>query len=102
MARAAASAPTNEFNMSKIIVSLPNGERRELPARTGASVMEALRDGNTDGLLALCGGCCSCATCHVYVDGAWVERVGPANETEDQLLSASDHRRPSSRLSCQI
>jgi ferredoxin, 2Fe-2S len=64
--------------------------------------METLRDGGVDELLALCGGCCSCATCHVYVDPAFANRIPPMTEDENDLLDSSDHRLQSSRLSCQI
>ncbi|MCA3254575.1 MAG: 2Fe-2S iron-sulfur cluster binding domain-containing protein, partial [Alphaproteobacteria bacterium] len=52
--------------------------------------------------LALCGGCCSCATCHVLVDDAWTAAAGGPNADENDLLDSSDHRGPTSRLSCQI
>jgi ferredoxin len=64
--------------------------------------MEAIRDAGIDDMLALCGGCCSCATCHVYVDGPFADKLTPVNEPEDELLSASEHRTPGSRLSCQM
>ncbi len=64
--------------------------------------MEIIRDGGFDELLALCGGSCSCATCHVVVDPEWFDKVGPANRDEDDLLDSSDHRVATSRLSCQI
>jgi len=64
--------------------------------------MDNLRNAGIDELLALCGGCCSCATCHVYVDESFVGRIPPASEDEGDLLDASMYRLPSSRLSCQI
>jgi len=71
-------------------------------AANGQSLMEAIRDGGVDELLALCGGCCSCATCHVIVDEADYARVGPPGTDEEDLLDGSDHRTATSRLSCQI
>jgi len=71
-------------------------------AKAGHSVMEIIRDGGFDELLALCGGSCSCATCHVHVAPEWFDRVGPANRDEDDLLDSSDNRVATSRLSCQI
>lgn len=68
----------------------------------GASVMETIRDSGFDELLALCGGCCSCATCHVFVDSAWAGAAGTPGAEENDLLDSSDHRAPLSRLSCQI
>ena len=63
---------------------------------------QGLRDGGVDELLALCGGCCSCATCHVIVDPDDFGRVGPPGEDESDLLDSSAERTPTSRLSCQI
>ncbi len=53
-------------------------------------------------LLALCGGCCSCATCHIHVDAEWAEKLTPISSDEDDLLDSSDHRNALLRLSCQI
>ena len=78
------------------------GEERSVPASEGVSVMEIVRDAGVDELLALCGGCCSCATCHIYVDDAFVAALPAMTADEDDLLDSSDHRRPNSRLACQI
>jgi len=88
--------------MPKLIVINRAGAERSIDAREGSSVMEALRDNGFDELLALCGGCCSCATCHVFVDEIWSGAVGKASGDEDDLLDSSDHRTDRSRLSCQI
>jgi 2Fe-2S ferredoxin len=64
--------------------------------------MEHIRDAGLDELLALCGGCCSCATCHVYVDDGMNGYLPALSVDEDELLDSSDHRRAQSRLSCQI
>lgn len=88
--------------MSQIIVTTRNGAEKALAAKPGMSVMEILRDGGIDEVLALCGGCCSCATCHVYVDDADMARAGTASPDEADLLDSSDNRKPNSRLSCQI
>ncbi len=88
--------------MPTLNVTLREGTARALPATVGLSVMENIRDAGIDELLALCGGCCSCATCHVYVDEAWVERTGTPGLDENDLLDSSDHRKANSRLSCQI
>ena len=64
--------------------------------------METIRDNGFDELLALCGGCCSCATCHVVVDADYINRLPPMSMDEDDLLDSSDHRTLGSRLSCQI
>ena len=79
-----------------------HGEMHELTAEPGASVMETLRDAGLP-IEAACGGCCSCATCHVYIDPAWLEAVGPRNEGEAELLEMSEHiDEGTSRLGCQI
>ena len=88
--------------MPKLIVTTRDGVTRELNGDVGLSVMEVIRDGGVDELLALCGGCCSCATCHVYVDPAFADKIAPMGEDENDLLDSSDHRNERSRLSCQI
>ena len=88
--------------MPKLIVVNREGEEQAVEAASGVSVMEAIRDNGFDELLALCGGCCSCATCHVHVDEAWAGKVGPATDDEADLLDSSDFKQPNSRLSCQI
>lgn len=88
--------------MPSLFVTKRDGETVEVQGGNGMSVMEVIRDGGLDELLALCGGCCSCATCHVHVDGDWVPRLKPMGEDENDLLDSSDHRNAQSRLSCQI
>lgn len=88
--------------MPRLIVTTREGEERELEGEAGLSVMEVIRDGGIDELLALCGGCCSCATCHVHVDPAFLDRLPPVGMDEDDLLDATTGRDATSRLSCQI
>ena len=88
--------------MPKLIVTTREGETSEIQVEDGLTVMEAIRDNGFDELLALCGGCCSCATCHVHVDADFTEKLPAMSEDEDDLLESSDHRAPTSRLSCQI
>ncbi len=88
--------------MIKITVTDRSGEERQVEASTGISLMEAIRDNGFDELLALCGGCCSCATCHVFIDPEFVESLPALGEDENDLLDSSDHRNDRSRLSCQI
>ena len=88
--------------MPKLIVTTREGETSEIQVEDGLTVMEAIRDNGFDELLALCGGCCSCATCHVHVDGDFVGKLPEMSEDEDDLLESSDHRVETSRLSCQI
>ena len=86
----------------KILVTTREGKALEIDAKPRLSVMENLRDGGVDEIMALCGGVCSCATCHVYVDNEWLEKAGAPGEDENDLLDSSDYRKPNSRLSCQI
>ncbi len=88
--------------MPKLIVVNRAGEERAVDAADGLTVMEAIRDNGFDELLALCGGCCSCATCHVHVDPAFKDRLPAMSEDEDDLLESSDHRNEHSRLGCQV
>jgi len=88
--------------MPRLHIVTRAGAERIVDAKAGWSVMENIRDSGLDELLALCGGCCSCATCHVYVDTEWFGRLKPRGEDEDDLLDTSDHRVETSRLSCQI
>lgn len=88
--------------MASITVITRNGQSHVLPANPGMSVMEIIKDAGISELLALCGGCCSCATCHVHVAEGDMARTGPANADEADLLDSSDHLTATSRLSCQI
>jgi 2Fe-2S ferredoxin len=88
--------------MPRLIVTTREGETSEVEVGEGLTVMETIRDNGFDELLALCGGCCSCATCHVLVDPAFADKLPPMSEDEDDLLESSDHRAANSRLSCQI
>ena len=88
--------------MPKLLVTNRAGQEIAVEATSGLSVMENIRDNGFDELLALCGGCCSCATCHVHVDPDDIARLEPMDEDENDLLESSDHRTEFSRLSCQI
>jgi len=88
--------------MPRLIIITRDGTEHEVEARAGWSVMENIRDSGIDELLALCGGCCSCATCHVHVDPDWMAKAGSRGADEDDLLDTSDHKSDASRLSCQI
>lgn len=88
--------------MPRLVVVTRDGTEHQVEARVGWTVMETIRDNGFDELLALCGGCCSCATCHVHVDPQWAERLKAMRADEDELLDTSDHRVGTSRLSCQI
>ena len=88
--------------MPKLVVVNRAGEEKTVDAAAGLSVMEAIRDNGFDELLALCGGCCSCATCHIHVDAGWADKLPAMSEDENDLLDSSDYRSAASRLSCQI
>lgn len=88
--------------MPTLIVVDRNGNEKSVSGEVGLSVMEVIRDNGFDELLALCGGSCSCATCHVHVDPQWTQATGEPSEDENDLLDSSDHRDATSRLSCQI
>lgn len=88
--------------MATFIVTTREGEERAIDAKDGESVMQNIRDAGIDELLAMCGGGLSCATCHVYVDPAWADRLPTMSDDENDLLEGSDQRTVVSRLSCQI
>jgi len=86
----------------KVIVVNREGAEREVQADAGLSLMEVIRDNDFDELSALCGGCCSCATCHVYIDPAFSDKLPPVGSDENDLLDSSSFRKEGSRLSCQV
>ena len=88
--------------MPTIVVTTREKQERVLEAKIGQSVMQIIRDGGIDELLALCGGACSCATCHVHVDPAFADKLPPISLDESDLLDSSQHRDEHSRLSCQL
>ena len=89
--------------MPTIHYILKDGSRRSVDAKAGTSVMENAIRGNVRGIDAECGGSCSCATCHVYVDEAFLDRLPPADKMEGELLDGvASERLPNSRLCCQL
>ncbi|MFD1701896.1 2Fe-2S iron-sulfur cluster-binding protein [Methylopila henanensis] len=88
--------------MAKITFIEHSGESRTVDGRDGQSVMEAAVVNDVPGIDADCGGACACATCHVYVDEAWTEKVGGPAPMEEDMLDFAYDVRPNSRLSCQI
>lgn len=78
------------------------GRSKIVEGALGITMMEAIRDNGFDDLQALCGGCCSCATCHVHIDQEFISALSPVSEEEDELLDSSNHRTKASRLSCQV
>ncbi len=79
-----------------------NGESHEVELEVGTSLMQGAVDNMIDGILAECGGCCSCATCHCYIEESWQDKVDPASDMETDLLDCVTDPKDTSRLSCQI
>jgi 2Fe-2S ferredoxin len=88
--------------MTKITFIDAAGQSRMVEAEDGSTVMETALKNAVPGIEAECGGACACATCHVYVDEPWVERLGKAAQMEEDMLDFAFDVRPTSRLSCQI
>jgi 2Fe-2S ferredoxin len=88
--------------MSKLFVATREGSESSIESAPGRSIMEVIRDAGFEEIRALCGGCCACATCHVYVDPLFMDRLPPMDDSEGGLLESSSHRTQYSRLSCQI
>lgn len=88
--------------MPKLVVANADGEEATIERDAGTSVMRAIKDAGLDGLMALCGGCRACGTCHVYVDTPFLVRLPEMTRDEDELLVQSSRRTANSRLSCQI
>ena len=88
--------------MISIHVSGRDGNERTFAVKPGGNLMEALRDHGFDEVLAICGGCCSCATCHVFVEQGpeGYDQIG--SDDENDLLDSSSYRQPNSRLACQV
>jgi len=88
--------------MPRISIVTKDGTVFEIQAESRTSVMENAVRNSVPGIEAECGGACACATCHVYVDDAWQEKVGPPGPMEADMLDFAYDVRPNSRLSCQI
>ena len=88
--------------MPKIIFIEHNGTEHEVDAEPGISLMQAAINNLVPGIEADCGGLCACATCHGYVDPAWVDKLPPKTKGEADMLASVARGRPESRLTCQI
>ena len=88
--------------MPKIHVTDWSGETHEIDGQSGDTLMETIKAAGIDDLAAICGGCCSCATCHVYVAEPWLDTLPEQEEDEYELVSDTEVHQPNSRLSCQI
>ena len=88
--------------MGKIVVTDRAGEKHEIEIAVGDNIMEPLRELD-NGIEALCGGMCSCATCHIFIEPKWSEKIAAAQDDELELLEETEcYRKDESRLSCQI
>lgn len=85
-----------------LFISKEDNQQFAVDSSSGLTLMEAALENNVPGIIAECGGACSCATCHVYIDDKWQNRVGAPNIMEDDMLDFAYDRRENSRLSCQI
>ena len=88
--------------MPKITYIDASGTGRTVEAEVGSTVMEAAIQNDVPGILATCGGACACATCHVYIDDAWWEKLSERSDDEEDMLDTAHDIRATSRLSCQI
>ena len=88
--------------MPKITFIDHQGSKTQVKADSGTTIMQAATDNMVEGILAECGGACACATCHCYIDDSWAEKVGPASDSEAEMLEHTFEPKPTSRLSCQV
>ncbi len=89
--------------MPKVTYRHHDGSEETVDVRAGTSLMLGALTNGVDGIEAECGGSCMCATCHVYVDAAWLDKLPKVQVLEDEMLDdTAAERKPNSRLSCQI
>jgi 2Fe-2S ferredoxin len=88
--------------MPKVTYITQDGKHHEVEVENGYSVMEGAINNDIEGIVAECGGACACATCHSYVDEAWLDKMPPMDDMEDSMLDAAFERKNTSRLTCQI
>jgi 2Fe-2S ferredoxin len=88
--------------MAQITYIEHDGTEHVVDVKDGLSVMEGAVKNNVPGIDADCGGACACATCHVYVDDAWLARLGGHSDMESSMLDFAESVTPASRLACQL
>ena len=88
--------------MTQVTFFDPAGTEHKVNVEKGTSLMQAAMDNGIDGIVAECGGACSCATCHCYIDESWVAKVGDPSDIEKDMLDCVIDPQPNSRLSCQV
>ncbi len=103
MSKGSHSLPSDQTRiMPKITFVSADGTRADVDAPSGSTVMENAIKNMIPGIEAECGGACACATCHVYVDEAWADKVGQPEVMEEDMLDFAYDVKPTSRLSCQV
>ncbi|HSW12200.1 MAG TPA: 2Fe-2S iron-sulfur cluster-binding protein [Solimonas sp.] len=88
--------------MPKILFIDHAGVERLVEVETGKSLMQCAQDNLVPGIVGDCGGSCTCATCHAYIDPAWLDKLSPRSEEEEMMLDGALEVLPNSRLTCQI
>lgn len=88
--------------MASITFIQPDGSQRTVQIENGCTIMQGATANQIPGIKAECGGCCSCSTCHCYVDAAWVDRLPPMRDEEAGLVEFAWQYKPTSRLTCQL
>lgn len=88
--------------MAKITYVQADGDSKDVEVSNGKSVKDGAVNNLIPGILAECGGACACATCHVYIDDAWIDKVGHADGVEKDMLDFAVDPKENSRLSCQV
>jgi 2Fe-2S ferredoxin len=88
--------------MPKVTFIAHNGKRHDVDVAVSENLMRAATDNNVPGIDGDCGGQCACATCHVYVDSTWADKLPPMETRENDMLNFSSERKDNSRLACQI
>ena len=88
--------------MPTVWATTRGGDVRAVEAKSGVSLKDNLKRGGISEIAAICGGCASCGTCHVYVAEDWCLRLPPIGDEEETILAFSDWRQANSRLSCQV
>lgn len=88
--------------MASLIVITDDGAEHQVPVQPGLSLMEAVRNAGIEEMPAICGGCLSCATCHIHVESPWFDKLPPMQAMEAELLEFAEDRDATSRLACQL
>ncbi len=88
--------------MTQVTIIDPAGAEHQVDVESGTTLMQAAMDNGIDGIVAECGGACSCATCHCYLDDAWYAKAGEPSDIEKDMLDCVIDPQPTSRLSCQV